>query len=114
MTYNILEGGTGRVDPIAEVIRLAGAEVVILQETTDTELFHRLANRLGMDRFLAENPRWDGGAPHGVGLLSKLPISRAVNVGAMDERFTRGVLSARSCISTPMRTRRSRATAMRW
>jgi endonuclease/exonuclease/phosphatase family metal-dependent hydrolase len=85
------------VDPIAEVIRLAGAEVVVLQETTDVELFHRLADRLGMDRFMAENPRSGGaagGSPHGVGLLSRLPISRAVNVAALDGRLTRGVLAA--------------------
>ncbi len=94
MTYNILEGGVGRIDPIAEVIRLSGADVVILQETTDVELFHRLADRLGMDRFMAENPRRDGGAPHGVGLLSQVAISWVVNVAALDGRFTRGVFSA--------------------
>jgi endonuclease/exonuclease/phosphatase family metal-dependent hydrolase len=98
MTYNILEGGTGRIDPIAEVIRLAGADVVILQEATDGELFHRLADRVGMDRFLAENPRTGGthgGSPHGVGLLSRLPLSRGVNLAAIDPRFTRGALAAR-------------------
>lgn len=94
MTYNILEGGVGRVDPIAEVIRLAGAEVVILQETTDTELFHRLADRLGMDRFLAENPRENEGPRRASGLLSRLPISRVINLAALDERLTRGVFAA--------------------
>jgi endonuclease/exonuclease/phosphatase family metal-dependent hydrolase len=90
MTYNIMEGGTGRVDPLAEVIRLAGAEVVILQETWDMELFHKLADRLGMDRFLAENPRNVEGA---VGVLSRRAITQAVNHAALDERLTRGALT---------------------
>ena len=91
MTYNILEGGTGRVDPLAEVIRLAGADVVVLQEAWDLELFHKLADRLGMDRFLAENPRNPEG---GVGLLSRLPIKQAVNHAALEDRLTRGLFSA--------------------
>src|SRR5208283_1969226 len=91
MTYNILEGGTGRIDPLAEVIRLAGAEVVVLQETWDGELFHRLADRLGMDRFLAENPRNERGA---TGLLSRWEIREAVNHAALDGRITRSAFHA--------------------
>ena len=94
MTYNILEGGTGRIDPLAEVIRLAEADVVLVQETLgDAEgekAFHKLADRLGMDRFLAENPR----AGEGVGLLSRLAVKEVVNHAAMDKRFSRGCLHA--------------------
>lgn len=91
LTYNILEGGTGRIDPLAEVIRLAGADVCILQETWDAELFHKLADRLGVDRFLAENPKNPNGA---VGLLSRLPIREAINHAPLDARITRGAFSA--------------------
>ena len=91
LTYNILEGGTGRIDPLAEVIRLADADVCILQETWDAEQFHKLADRLKMDRFLAENPRNPRGA---VGLLSRLPIRQAVNHALLDSRITRGTFSA--------------------
>jgi endonuclease/exonuclease/phosphatase family metal-dependent hydrolase len=94
MTYNILEGGTGRIDPLAEVIRLAEADVVVVQETLgDAEgekAFHKLADRLGMDRFLAENPR----TGEGVGILSRLAVKEVVNHAAMDKRFSRGCLHA--------------------
>jgi endonuclease/exonuclease/phosphatase family metal-dependent hydrolase len=89
MTYNILEGGTGRIDPLAEVIRLAQADVVMVQEAWDAALFHKLADRLGMDRFLAENPRTKGG---GVGVLSRCEIREAVNYGPTEPRLTRAAL----------------------
>jgi hypothetical protein len=62
MTYNIFNGGAGRVDPLAEVIRLAEADVVVVQEAIDETLLHQLADRLKMDRFLAANPRNPQGA----------------------------------------------------
>jgi exodeoxyribonuclease-3 len=90
-TYNILEGGTGRIDPLAEVLRLAAADVVIIQEAWDASLFHKLADRLGMDRFLAENPA----NPHGsTGLLSRRPIRTAVNHAPLDKRLTRSAFHA--------------------
>lgn len=91
LTYNILEGGTGRIDPLAEVIRQSGAEVAVLQETTDEALFHKLADRLEMDRLLAGNPRNKEGA---VGLLSRLPIREAVNHAPLDARITRAAFHA--------------------
>ncbi len=97
LTYNILEGGVGRIDPLAEVIRLAEADVAILQETWDAELFHKLADRLHMDRFLAENPKNKSGA---VGLLSRLPIHQAINHAPLDPRLTRSAFTAQ--IETPM------------
>lgn len=91
LTYNILEGGTGRIDPLAEVIRLADADVVVLQETHDGELFHKLADRLHMDRFLAENPR---NPTAGTGLLTRGRIRQAVNHAPLDARLTRSAFSA--------------------
>ncbi|HUO09506.1 MAG TPA: endonuclease/exonuclease/phosphatase family protein [Phycisphaerae bacterium] len=87
MAYNILEGGEGRIDPLAEVIRLADADVVMVAEAWDEGLFHRLADRVGMDRFRAENPRNPEGA---VGVLSRLKIVEGVNHAALDGRFTKG------------------------
>lgn len=89
MAYNILEGGEGRIDPLAEVIRLSGADVVMVAEAWDEDLFHKLADRLGMDRFRAESPRNKQGA---VGVLSRLRMVEAVNHGAMDPRFQRSAL----------------------
>jgi endonuclease/exonuclease/phosphatase family metal-dependent hydrolase len=91
MTYNIYNGGAGRVDPLAEVIRLAKADVVVVQEAVDEALLHQLADRLGMDRFVANNPRNPQGA---VALLSRLPIAEAVNHAPLDRRITRSAFSA--------------------
>ena len=91
MTYNILEGGTGRIDPIAEVVRLAAADVVIVEETWDPALFHKLADRLHMDRFIAENPRNPQGS---TGLLSRFPIREAANLAALDPRLTKSAFTA--------------------
>jgi endonuclease/exonuclease/phosphatase family metal-dependent hydrolase len=92
MAYNILEGGKGRIDPLAEVIRLADPDVVMVAEAWDEGLFHQLADRLGrggrmVDRFWAANPRNAEGA---VGVLSRLKIVEGVNHGAIDGRFTKG------------------------
>ena len=87
MTYNILEGGEGRIDPLAEVIRLADADVVMVAEAWVEGLFLKLADRVGMDRFRAENPRNPEGA---VGVLSRLKIVEGVNHAALDGRFTKG------------------------
>jgi endonuclease/exonuclease/phosphatase family metal-dependent hydrolase len=88
-TYNILEGGVGRIDPLAEVILLSGAEVVVVQECWDRGLFAKLAGKLGMDFFVAENPRNKEGA---TGVLVKLgwgEIREAVNYAPLDGRLTR-------------------------
>lgn len=91
MTYNIFEGGVGRLDPIAEVIRHGDPHVVVLPETWDDEAFIKLAARLKMEYFqahAAENP-------HGhVGLLTRLPLREAVNHAALDHRLRRAVLHA--------------------
>ena len=89
MTYNILEGGVGRIDPLAEVIRLSGADVVVVEEATDEGLFQKLADRVGMDRFLAQSPREKEGA---VGVMSRLKIVEGVNHGALDGRLTRSAV----------------------
>jgi len=95
MTYNILEGGEGRVDPLAETVRLAGADVVVVQEAWDRELFQRLADRLHMDCFLAEHPT---NAQGHCGLLSRWRIREAVNHAGVrsggEARLSRAVFHA--------------------
>jgi endonuclease/exonuclease/phosphatase family metal-dependent hydrolase len=91
MTYNLFNGGAGRVDPLAEVIRLAEADVVMVQEAMDETLLHQLADRLKMDRFVAGNPRNPQGA---TAILSRLPIVEAVNHSPLDRRITRSMFHA--------------------
>lgn len=93
MAYNILEGGLGRIDPLAEVIRQSDADIVVCPEATDGEQFAKLAARLNMDQFRAENPRNPEGA---VGLLVRRPLvlREAVNHAPLDKRLTRAALRA--------------------
>ena len=49
MSHNILDGGIGRADPIAEVILAQRADVVVLVEADDPEVRDRIAWRLGYD-----------------------------------------------------------------
>ena len=53
VSYNILEGGVGRADPIAEVLLARRPDVVGLVEADDAEVVARIAWRLGMDHAAA-------------------------------------------------------------
>lgn len=44
--YNILAGGEGRADPLAEVLLAQRADVVLLEDVTDRAVVQRLAERL--------------------------------------------------------------------
>ena len=72
LTYNILVGGTRRIDQIAQMIRAARPDVVGLVEATNPRVVQELAERLGM------NYSMSGQGSHSldwqVALLSRLPI----------------------------------------
>lgn len=74
LSYNILVGGTGRIDYIERMIRTAEPDVVGLVEATDREIVKELAWRLGMEyrtNALPERPDKTS-----IALLSRLPIVR--------------------------------------
>lgn len=91
LSYNILEGGEGRIDPIAEVIRQSQADVVFVAEAASRALFEKLADRLGFDCFHAEKPE---DPDQSVGLLSRWNIREAINQGAQNRELSRGALQA--------------------
>ena len=67
LTYNIREGGIGRVEELAEVIRAANPDFVALQEATDPAVVERLATLTGL--------RTSGSRPaHSTGFLSRAPV----------------------------------------
>ena len=72
LTYNILIGGTRRIEQITNMIRSAHPDVVGLVEATDPRVVEDLAERLGMDYRMsgyAQFPRdWQ------IAVLSRLPI----------------------------------------
>jgi endonuclease/exonuclease/phosphatase family metal-dependent hydrolase len=91
LSYNIFEGGVGRVDPLCQVIREADADVVFVAETWNTEFFETMAKKLNMEMFQAQSPT----NPRGhVGLLSKWPIHEAINFGPLDQRLKRAAIRA--------------------
>jgi len=67
LTYNIREGGVGRAEELAEVIRAANPDVVALQEARHPELVERLATLAGF--------RFSGSRrSHSTGFLSRVPV----------------------------------------
>jgi endonuclease/exonuclease/phosphatase family metal-dependent hydrolase len=74
LSYNILVGGTGRVNQLTQIIQSANPDVVGLVEATNIHVVEALAERLGMQYCISSNPRhlrdWQ------VALLSRLPIVR--------------------------------------
>lgn len=67
LTYNIREGGVGRAEQIAEVIKAANPDVVALQEARDPLIVERIARLAGF--------RFSGArVAHSTGFLSNVPV----------------------------------------
>lgn len=64
LSYNIRFGGAGREDLIADVIREANPDVVMLQEASDPLVVARIAQR-------AEMPYWDARERFSTGFVSR-------------------------------------------
>lgn len=91
MTYNILNGGVGRVDPLCHVIQSASPDILLLCEATDHPLVMTIARKLQMAVFPAQSLRNPQGA---VALLSKLNIVNAANLALIDDRYHGGAVEA--------------------
>ncbi len=72
LSYNILVGGTRRVDQLTTVIRSADPDVVGLAEATDPKVVEELASRLGMQFRLSGYGK--GARDWHLAVLSRLPI----------------------------------------
>lgn len=72
LSYNILAGGTRRVDRLHAMLRASHADVIGLVEASDEGVVAELARRLGMDYRLSG--RIKGQAIEQGALLSRLPI----------------------------------------
>lgn len=68
VSYNILNGGVGRADPIGEILAAQNADVIALIEADDQWVVERLAKRLKMDYIVATGKR------HKAAILSRSPI----------------------------------------
>lgn len=78
VSYNILDGGEGRADPLAEVIIAQEPDVVALVEADNADVLERIAGRLNMDYIRAE-----GTNSHSVALLSRWTIVQSANHAAI-------------------------------
>ena len=67
LTYNIREGGIGRAEEIAEVIRAAEPDFVALQEAVDPAIVNRIAELAGFGFCGSQRS-------HSTGFLSRLPV----------------------------------------
>jgi endonuclease/exonuclease/phosphatase family metal-dependent hydrolase len=88
VSYNILDGGEGRADPLAEVIEAQRPDIVALVEADVPETVERIARRLSMDFIHAP------GAKHASALLSRWPIMSTINHGAATGALSRSFLEA--------------------
>jgi endonuclease/exonuclease/phosphatase family metal-dependent hydrolase len=73
VSYNVLDGGEGRADPLAEVILAQRPDIVALVEADDAAVVQRIAGRLKMDVVHAEGRR------HGTAILSRWPMLESIN-----------------------------------
>jgi exodeoxyribonuclease-3 len=64
MSYNIRFGGAGREQRLAEVIREADPDIIVLQEATRPDVVERIAQ-------LARMPHWAAKRGHSVGFISR-------------------------------------------
>ncbi|HEX8521826.1 MAG TPA: endonuclease/exonuclease/phosphatase family protein [Tepidisphaeraceae bacterium] len=88
VSYNILDGGEGRADPLAETIEAQRPDVVALVEATDKAVVERIANRLGMDYIQAIGNR------QASALLTKYTIRDTVNHALLHKGLSKSLLEA--------------------
>jgi endonuclease/exonuclease/phosphatase family metal-dependent hydrolase len=88
VSYNILDGGEGRADPLAEVILARTPDVVCVVEADDAAVLERLSKRLKMEYVVATAGR------DGVALFSRWPIIQSVDQAAIRSGFTGSLLEA--------------------
>lgn len=88
VAYNILDGGSGRVDLLIQVLLAQQADVIGLVEAEDSQVLHQLAQRLDMDHVMAM------GRKHAVALLSRWTIDWSINHTALDESAPQSLLEA--------------------
>ena len=88
VSYNILNGGEGRADPLAEILLAQHADVICLIECSHDGVLHRIASRLAMDVVVATAGR------DPVAMLSRWPIVESIDHAAVRPGFSGALLEA--------------------
>lgn len=71
LTLNILLGGSGREERITGVLQRSGADVIALQEVSDSAMLRRIAERLEMRPIIGQS---SDGRGVNVAVLTRLPV----------------------------------------
>jgi len=88
-SYNILDGGEGRADPLAEVIEANRPDVIGLVEATNGTVIERIAHRLKMDFVHAP-----GSVSQASALLTRWTIRDSINHGLLRKGLSKSLLEA--------------------
>ena len=86
ISYNILDGGEGRADPLGEVIEANRPDAVALVEATDLSVVERIANRLKFDFVHAP------GKTQASALLTRFTIRQSINHALLREGLSKSLL----------------------
>lgn len=90
VAWNILDGGVGRADPIAEVLLAQRADVVALVEADDQAVVDRLAQRLNMTAVRGAGRKGTSAA-----VFSRCEFVHTINHALLHEDGPRSCLEAR-------------------
>src|SRR5437588_12390976 len=88
VSYNILDGGTGRAEALGDVIAAQRADVVALVEADDPAVLEKIAGRLGMELIHAP------GNSHASALMSRWPIRETINHAPLHPVLSKSLLEA--------------------
>ena len=88
VSYNILDGGTGRADPLAEIVLAQRSDIIVLVETQDPAVVERIAARAKMDYIRAGDDR------QSATILSRWPIEETIDHGAQRGEISKALLEA--------------------
>jgi endonuclease/exonuclease/phosphatase family metal-dependent hydrolase len=88
LSYNILDGGSGRVELLAKVIERQQPDVVGLVEAEDDSVVEQFAGRMDMDYVHAP------GNKKASALLTRLPIARTINHALLHPELEKSLLEA--------------------
>jgi exodeoxyribonuclease-3 len=88
VSYNILNGGEGRADPLAEIIEAQRPDIVVLVEADVPAVVERIAGRMNMDFAFGEGKR------HGAAILSRWPIVESINHSLLRQELADALLEA--------------------
>ncbi len=88
VSYNILDGGTGRADPLAEILLAQRSDIIVLLETQDPAVVERIASRTKMDFVRGGDDR------QSATILSRWPIVETVDHGAVRAGLSKSLVEA--------------------